>query len=42
MDTAIADSDMDAIAIRCIGFDDSEAPRAQLKKTGLDDGVSLS
>ena len=39
---AIAVSDMDAIATRCMGLDGDAAMRAPLKKSGIDDGVSLS
>ena len=39
---AIAALDMKNIAKRCIGCDDAVEPRTPLKKTGIDDGVSLS
>ena len=41
IDGAIAASDMDAIARRCIGSADEGASRAPRRKTGIDDGVSL-
>ena len=42
IDDAIAASDMDAIARRCIGCADEAASRTPRRKTGIDDGVSLS
>jgi hypothetical protein len=42
IDGAIAASDMDAIARRCIGYADEGASRTPRRKTGIDDGVSLS
>lgn len=39
---AIAGSDMTEIGRRCMKSDSTEALRAPLKKTGIDDGVSLS
>ena len=42
IDDAIAASDMNAIARRCLSLDDDVASRAPLRKAGIDDGVSLS
>ena len=42
IDGAIAVSDMDAIARRCIGCAHEGAARTPRRKTGIDDGVSLS
>ena len=42
IDDAIAASDMDAIARRCIGCADEAASRTPRRRTGIDDGVSLS
>ena len=42
IDGAIAASDVNAIARRCVGGSDDGPPRAPLRKTGIDDGVSLS
>lgn len=42
IDCAIAVVDMNAIARRCLGLHDDALPQAPLKKTGIDDGVSLS
>ena len=39
---AIAGSDMTEIGRRCMKSDSAEALQAPLKKTGIDDGVSLS
>ena len=42
IDNAIAASDMNTIARRCLGLDDGASPRTPIKKTGVDDGVPLS
>ena len=42
IDAAIAASDMHGIARRCIGLASGEESRAPRRKTGIDDGVSLS
>ena len=42
LDGAIAATDMDAIAQRCIGYADERASRELRRKTGIEDGVSLS
>ena len=42
IDDAIAAADMKTIARRCLGLDDDPAPRTPVRKTGIDDGVSLS
>ena len=41
IDCAIAGSDRNVIARRCLGLSDDTSPQAPLRKTGLDDGVSL-
>ena len=42
IDDAIAAFDMNAIARRCMGWDGGTATRTPLKKSGIDEGVSLS
>ena len=42
IDGAIAASNMNVIARRCIGCTDAGAPRGPAKKSGIDDGVSLA
>lgn len=41
IDGALAESEIDVIARRCIGSLDN-APRGPVRKTGIDDGVSLA
>ena len=42
IDGAIASSDMNDLARRCVGRADGGASQAPRRKTGIDDGVSLS
>lgn len=42
IDGAIAAADMNTIARRCLDFGNGTSPPTPLRKTGIDDGVSLS